>query len=374
MTQKRILLLKEKEDKRYGDNSGVKSMSSQINETQEFQFDADYFQQRLPQQYKSVLNEFQKIAKQFFLFHTIFISTLLIECIALFPLGAAFSRSTFLALGLGVLFLTLFSYLILLFYQQAKKPEQIRLLLHRFIESCKSAIGLPEKMAQHHLNIADALLKLAAYLDVNEERSFFFPKFLYPFIARSTSFCYLKDVFYFKQLLMHAAIDEHLEQIRATPTDLEVHASLASAYVLLSQLYKAPKEADETPFHAMYHKNITLFEEQFERASKLAIEEFEILNQYAPNDPWIHEQLAMGYRNLGLYQKEIAEIELLLKLKAHDRELLFRLGSLYFEQNQNARGLEIYEQLKQSNFKRAEELISGYGKASILKMIQESGI
>ena len=62
-----------------------------------------------------------------------------------------------------------------------------------------------------------------------------------------------------------------------------------------------------------------------------------------------------------LSEKEIKEVELLLKLRPQDKEILYRLGSLYFSQGLNAKGLQIYEELKRTNYKKAEDLISSYG-------------
>jgi tetratricopeptide (TPR) repeat protein len=146
-----------------------------------------------------------------------------------------------------------------------------------------------------------------------------------------------------KLLLLESAISEHLQQIRATPTDLEVHASLASTYVALSKILK---------------------DEKYKTTARLAIEEFRILSHYAPNDPWVHEQLAVGYRDLGMPEEEMREVETLLKLRASDKEILYRLGTLYFKQNMNAKGLQVYEELKRANFKKAEDLINSYGSFS----------
>src|SRR5690606_1139767 len=107
-------------------------------------------------------------------------------------------------------------------------------------------------------------------------------------ISWFSSRCYSEDVYKMKLLLLHAAINEHLKQISATPTDLEVHASLANTYVALSRVYKNNEEE----------------EEKAKAASRLAIEEFSILSHYAPNDPWVHEQLASGYRDLGMPEEE----------------------------------------------------------------------
>jgi hypothetical protein len=34
---------------------------------------------------------------------------------------------------------------------------------------------------------------------------------------------------------------------------------------------------------------------------------------------------------------------------------------IYFEQGQNAKGLQVYEELKKANYKKAEDLIAIYG-------------
>jgi hypothetical protein len=153
-------------------------------------------------------------------------------------------------------------------------------------------------------------------------------------------------------------VEEHFLQIRITPTDLEVHASLANTYVSLSQLYRSL-------FASQKKKNAVLWEENFRKFSELAVEEFRILNHYAPHDPWVHEQLAVGYKSLNMTKEEIEEVEVLLKLKPQDKEILFRLGTLYFQEQQNAKGLKIYEELKNANYKRASDLIALYGSSSL---------
>lgn len=344
-------------------------MSTQLENDQDLHYDSEFFQQKLPHHYRSILSEFQKISRAFVSFNTLMIGLIALELGALFAFLPLFSQSSFLALALGVLFLTLFSYLVLLFYYQAKKPEQLQGLLRRFIASCKTSIGIPVGVAQHHLSIAETLSKLSAYLQDYEWEIGKLPFVFAPFsrlISRVSAYCYFNDVFRFKQLLLYAAIDEHLLQIRTTPTDLEVHASLAGAYVSLSKLYKEPKEAPLAhPSRNLYRKRSLELDEKFQIAAKLALEEFQILNHYAPNDPWVHEQLAAGYRDLELHKEEIAEVELLLNLKPQDKELLFRLGSLYFQQGLNAKGLQIYEALQKNHLKRAEELISTYGQTTL---------
>ncbi|HEY4254868.1 MAG TPA: hypothetical protein VGM34_00795 [Chlamydiales bacterium] len=329
-------------------------MSTQT-ETQTF--NRESFQEKLPQHYRVILSEFRKISRSFVYFNVLFILLGLTELTLLVFFLPLLNQSSVLAIALASLFVTLFSYPILLFYYQAKKPEQLSALLDRFVASCKTSLGLPSGIALHHLSIADTLLKLSQYLTDYESLLIKPLKFLSPFskiTGKISAYCHWHDVFRFKQQLLYAAIQEHLQQIRLTPTDLEVHASLGNAYVAFSQIYKQP----------LYAKYAESFEEKFKMAANLAIEEFQILSQYAPNDPWVHEQLAAGYRELGMHAEHIQEMELLWKLKPQDREILFSLGSLYFQQGMNAKGLQVYEELKKARFKKVEDLLSNYGRTA----------
>lgn len=323
-------------------------MSIQLDNDQAF--DNAFFQHNLPQYYRAILRNFRRVTHSFVTFNVLFLTLFGGELFFFFSFLPFLSKSTVFAFALGGLFLTCFSYFVLLFYFQAKKPEQLNDLRDQFLQSCRQLLPIPPGEAQHHLSLADALSKLAVYLHDFEWNFYKIPKILSPFsrlISRFSAYCYGADVLKMKLLLLQAAVDEHLKQVRATPTDLEVHASLANTYVALSKVYQG-----------------ALLEENHRTTARLAMEEFSILSQYAPNDPWVHEQLAVGYRDLGMPKEEMDEVETLLKLRAGDKEILYRLGSLYFKQGMNAKGLQIYEELKRANFKKAEDLISSYGTFS----------
>jgi len=310
-------------------------------------FDDAFFQHNLPQYYRAILCEFRRITHSFVSFNLLFLVLFSSELFLFFFFFPFLTRSAVFAFALGALFLTCFSYFVLFFYFQAKKPEQLIQLRDRFLQSCRQVFPVPPGDVQHHLSLAEALSKLSAYLHEFEWNFYKVPKVLQVFskaISRFSAYCYGEDVFKWRLLLLQAAVDEHLEQIRATPTDLEVHASLANTYVALSKIYQGP-----------------LFEERYRVSARLAVEEFCILSHYAPNDPWVHEQLALGYRDLGMPEEEMREVETLLKLRSQDKEILYRLGVLYFKQGMNAKGLQVYEELKRGNFKKAEDLIGFYG-------------
>ena len=93
-----------------------------------------------------------------------------------------------------------------------------------------------------------------------------------------------------------------------------------------------------------------------------AIEEFEIVKEYAPNDPWVYAQLAYGWKELNMIEKEIEAYETIVSLRPGDLDSLFYLGTLYFSCSKNAKGLQIYENLRKLDERKAMELIGYYGK------------
>ena len=117
--------------------------------------------------------------------------------------------------------ISLFSYFILLFYFQAKKPEQIKQAKENFVKACHEKL---ESKEEKYLSIAHAHLELAAYLK-NFEKGLY--PFLFPkkFFENFSKFCHFEDVFRLKQLFLESAIEEHYFHIRIAPLDLEAHTS-----------------------------------------------------------------------------------------------------------------------------------------------------
>jgi tetratricopeptide (TPR) repeat protein len=165
-----------------------------------------------------------------------------------------------------------------------------------------------------------------------------------------------------KEMLLFTSIHEHIQLIKMEPSNAEAHASLATTYRQLSRLYIDPRkirpELEEQWIPPAYFSEEMYA--KFKSGAERAIEEFKILQDYLPNDPWIHAQLASLYHDLEMPAQEIQEYETLLKLAPQDKEVLFRLGILYFEQGHNARALRIYELLKKTKDSKAEELIAFY--------------
>lgn len=349
-------------------------MATQLDNEKNYAFDAQSFQENLFPHYRKLLGDFKKLSKSFVLFHLSFFTLILLEILAFAFLFVSLFQSTFIALTLGCIILTCFSYFVLLFYFHAKRPEELAALCRGFLTSCRGVISIPKGEPEHHLSIAHALIRLSSYLDDFEKQFYKLPPFLKsanPYLEKASILCHYEDVFKLKQLLLYSAIDEHLEQMRLTPTDFEVHTSLANTYVMLSKFYQEGGKLEQGLLSKIRFKKILKgVEKKFRTATERAIEEFKILEHYAPNDPWVHMQLAKSYQDLALPQEEIKEYETILKLRPLDKEVLFRLGVLYFEQGQNAKGLEIYEELKKSNYKKAEDLVSFYGTYRLYDVLE----
>jgi len=161
-----------------------------------------------------------------------------------------------------------------------------------------------------------------------------------------------------ERLLIKAT--EHLiTQIKLLPTHLNYHAALANLYVTLSNHYMRPLSPNKKIF--LSHSTRKHLEEKSKIYSKRAVEELSILRSFAPHELWVHDQLAISYRELSLPEKEIEEYEAILNINPEDYNALLRLGILYFSQGKNAKGLEVYEQLNVSQPLLAETLINHYG-------------
>lgn len=166
------------------------------------------------------------------------------------------------------------------------------------------------------------------------------------------------------ELLLLAAVDHYVQQIKEAPTHLGHHASLANCYIMLANHYQEPIRTRALLPWPKIHLFRSRKEELLSKSrasSCCAIEELSILRSFAPDQLWVHDQLAISYRDLKMPEKEIEACETIIQLCPQDQQALVRLGVLYFQQGKNAKGLEIYERLKGIQPLLAEELIGHYG-------------
>ncbi len=341
--------------------------TSQLEGERTVQFDKHLYNEQVNQLCQPAIQQFDQIIKTTVLFHAVFLGIALAECV-LFVLFATFlSGSSILAFSVALLFLTSFSYLTLRLYFQAKQPEQLIVLRDHYIHACKQLLNYQESIPEHHIALANALRKLAAQLHEREYHCYKAPPSLVtlgPSIEKFGCWWHWRDVHKMKEALLLCAIDEHIKLVKCEPTNLEVHAALANAYVMLSSLYIDPRKGDghEEDKWIPPQRYSQEMLEKFRATAERAIEEFTILNDYAPEDPWVHAQLAYSYHDLQMPQEEIREYETILRLCPEDKESLFKLGMLYFQQGLNAKGLQVYEELKRTHYKKSESLIRFYGE------------
>ncbi len=333
-------------------------------------FKKEVFEDRIAHLSAYTLDTFKQIARQYALFHIAFFTLGLVELFAFVLFFSFLTQSAVFAFTIAGLFFTGFAYFVLLFYFQAKKPQQLIDLKESFIEQCRSILPFDKKDYDYHTAHIHAFYLLFSQFHRQE----------YAFYSLSQSFKTLsllakkfsvwthwKDVHQFKEVILKAIIREYVHLVQIKPTDLEIHAGLATAFLSLTQLYIDPRKKTPEEEHLFVSPDYLSEEmnEKFKTAAFRAIEELRILDTYAPNDPWVHSQLASVYQDLGLTDKEIEEYEAILKLAPKDHEILFRLGVLYFAQGRNAQALNLYEKLKDITESKAEELLSYYGAAFI---------
>lgn len=311
-------------------------------------FDYESFQRNVESHCSSGLKQFKKIIRSYIFFHLFFMGLLISEITA-FCLSLTFlSKSALIAFSLAGIILTAFAYLVILFYFQAKKPEQFIELRNWFMLLCKQSLPKNLASSEYHLSLANSAYRFAHHLMKHESTLYSFPPVTHSIntlMRKFSNFCHHKDLYKMKEILLLVSINEHIQLIKQMPTDLEAHASLANTYVALSKIYRG--ESKE-------------MHEKFKSASEKAIQEFKILDHYSPNDPWVQAQLATCYHDLKMFKEEIQYYENILRLCPDDKQIMFRLGVLYFQQGFNAKGLHIYEGLKAMSFSRADELIDYY--------------
>jgi tetratricopeptide (TPR) repeat protein len=311
-----------------------------------------------------IISQFDQMMRSYVFFNLFFLAIGCLEFVLLVIFFTILVQSAILALSLAVVFLTFFSYFILRLYFQTRKAEQFLEIKDRYITACRAILHYQEDNPEDNIALANACSKFADSLR-GKEFQFYYPphwlKSLHSSLREFSYWCHWSDVHRMRELLMTSAVEENIRLVKCEPTNLEAHAALANAYVMLSSLYADPFVNQEKRSWFSNDKLIQSLEQKFRTTAERAIEEFKILNDFAPDDPWVHIQLAYSYHDLKMPLEEIREYETIISLSPEDTDALFKLGKLYFEQGQNASGLRIYEQLKHSEPEMADKLINCYG-------------
>jgi tetratricopeptide (TPR) repeat protein len=293
---------------------------------------------------------------------------LLLEASLFFIFFSFFFKSALLAVMLALFLFTFFGFFVLKQYLISQKLNDFEQILNKLIEELQGGQEKVRKEPKAYDEIAKTMTRLSERL-YNHEYSYysFLKKLMFshpsltPWIERLSAFLHWKDVHDARELLLKASVEEYIAFVRKEPTNSEAHALLANAYVMLSSLYLDPRKIDDDEKWVPEKKFDDRMQAKFKDAAKKAIEEFKILKDYAPNDPWVYSQLAYSYRDLMMPHLEKEAYEAILALRPHDQETRYKLGALYFEQGENAKGLQIYEDLKKAHYVKADELVKIYG-------------
>ncbi len=303
------------------------------------------------------------------LFHTLFFLLISAELIAFTLTFVSMLHSTTLAFFLAAIFLSVFTYLVLFFYFQARGPEKLMQLRDEYLTAAKIAIPYSEVTLEYHRAITQAIFSFINTLEIQSVASRWVrhSETLSSLVEKFRIWTQWKDLLRMKEMLLISSIREHIRLIKREPSDLEAHASLASNYKALSELYQDPKKLAHnddlswSPPEFISDKMHLKFEQALERA----LEEYHIIDGYAPSDPWVHAQRASIYGELERFENEMSEYEHILEIDPENDEVLMRLGGLYFRQGRTAKGLQIYDQLRRRNPEKGLELITQYDDYTI---------
>lgn len=335
------------------------------------------FQEKISALSVPFVDRFVQINRNYALFHFFFVLTIFCEFIFLGIYFPKFVQTTLMAFCLAIVFLTLFTYLVLLFYLQGRRPERLMQLREEYIQQTQTCIPFDLGTLEYHCCITQAIVHLISLLKI--------PSIENRFIRASETFSYLSEKFRIwnrwksllklKEMLLLTSIQEHIRLIKSQPADLEAHASLASNYVALATLYQDPKKLalNENLCWTPPEYESEEMHKKFAMALERALEEYQIIDEYAPNDPWVHAQKASLYQELGQADKEQKEYEKILEMDPQNGEILLRLGRLYFCKGENAKGLKIYNHLRMIDAEKAQEVISHYDAYPVEEYSFESG-
>lgn len=310
--------------------------------------------------------EFDATLRRATAFHMLFLTLCVTEIILFLTFFLFLAQSMLLALSLAGIFFTIFAYSTLRVYFQAKTPQRLKDNFDAFTATYKAAIAYHEGTPENHVSLAHAYCKLANKLHRREYSYYSLPPFLSsltPLTERLSCFSHWHDVHIMREILLQGSVNEYIQLVKVHPTNLETHAALANAYVMLSGIYIDPRKLEgyDDDRWIPPGKFGPKFQEAFRAVAERAIEEFKILSDYAPDDPWVHTQLAYSFHDLQMPTEEIEQYEIIQRLLPEDQDNLYKLGVLYFQQGHNAKGLKVYEELKRRHYTRVDSLIKHYG-------------
>jgi tetratricopeptide (TPR) repeat protein len=313
------------------------------------------------------LKEFQLLTRRYAFFHAAFLAAFVVELLILLIFTQFLSKTLLFSIVVALAFLTVFTYLVLRFYFQTKKPEQFVALRNKFLTAALNSPWEPmqkESASRWSVEKLHPIYELLQKLHGQESQYYSLPSFLKtlsPLVEKFSVWCHWEDVQWMKETLHLHALRKLFDWVKVFPTDLELHRTLAASYIALYQIYQMPEDT-ASAFYSFIKRQYELPEtkDRFEKAARSAVEELKVVLTYASSDAWALSQIAKVYHDLGLRQEERITYEALLSLKPQDSEIHYRLGKLYFELGHMAQGLHLYQELQGRKDPKAGELMQHY--------------
>jgi tetratricopeptide (TPR) repeat protein len=315
-------------------------------------------------QVEQTVGHFRYLTRRYAFFHILFFSFFLCELIALLLFLPFLAKSFLLAAMVAATFLTAFSYFVLRFYFQTKKPEQFLILRDSFVQSCQQLFSMTTDLIESRRGFLHAIYQLIHTLEGQEYQYYRIPnamEALAPLVQKFSVWCHWGDVHLMKELLHTYCLRTQLEWVKTHPTELELHRAIANGYIALYKIYQDPAKQGK-PAYSFIAKEYASQEmvQKFQKTAQCALEELKIILHYISHDTWALSQLALIYHDLDQKEEERKTYETLLQHSPQEREARYRLGILYFQLGFMAHGLKVYEDLRKMNDPQSDELIRHY--------------
>lgn len=307
------------------------------------------------------LKVFGQLTRRYALFHAAFILAFVFELLGLLIFMPFLAQTIGFAALIALALLTLFTYFVLRFYFQSKKPEQLMALQERFLAEVKRQVA--PKEGSWSMEGLYPIYHLLHLLQGQESHYYPLPSFLQtlaPVVNKFSVWCHWEDVQWMKEALHAHALDTLFTWVKAFPTDVKLHRVLAEAYIAFYDTYRLPVTASPLDTYLISQYQSAAMRQKFEQAARFALEELKVILHYAHQDMWALHQLAKVQHDLDLKQEERKTYEAILHLMPQNREIQYKLGKLYFELGHMAQGLHLYHEMQARKDPDAQQLIEHY--------------
>ena len=287
----------------------------------------------------TILKQFHTLTHRHFVLNLSLLILLLIETIAFFSLAPFFFKTGFFSLVLALWLITFFGYFILKNYLLAERLGKFRALAEKFKRGVLTMqpeiqpILQKKRAAKELIAFADSL---SLNSDVIESKLDKIKLFLFPLICGQPKGSFRKALYDF-------AKEELAGVIRLDPLSEEAHLELARIKESLGVLSKEMGD-----------------QKAFLKGVKEASEEFKVLLELSPHKSELYLDLARCYQLLGDSVSEKTILEAGRQAHPHHAEILLRLGKIYFQENEAAKGFKVYEALKAFDPSKSDQLIAFY--------------